>query len=66
MPKQNSLSSTAAVALAIALGLIGGYLDVAIIVLKKYFWNEEGTFGTGSDFPWSVPAGTFFCCLSRG
>ena len=66
MPKQNSLSSTAAVALAIALGLIGGYLDVAIIVLKKYFWNEERTFGTGSDFPWSVPAGHVLLLLVPG
>src|SRR5262249_54458825 len=50
------LSSTAAVALAIAFGLVAGYLDVCIIVLSKYCWHADGYFGIARDFPWTVPA----------
>jgi hypothetical protein len=30
---------------------------VAIIVLKRFFWNPEGHYRTARDFPWSVPVG---------
>ena len=43
--------------LAVSLGLCGGYLDVAITVLGKYWWNQEGFFRNARDFPWTVPAG---------
>ncbi len=42
---------------AISFGLCVGYLDVGILVLKKYCWNSEGYFRTASDFPWTVPLG---------
>jgi Sulfatase len=51
------LTPTAAIVLSISCGLAGGYLDVAIIVLKKFFWNGPKNYGNGSDFPWSVPVG---------
>jgi arylsulfatase A-like enzyme len=49
------LSPTAAILLAISFGLCAGYLDVAIILLKKFFWNPEGYYRIARDFPWSVP-----------
>jgi arylsulfatase A-like enzyme len=51
------LSPLAVLMLAISCGLAGGYLDVAIIVLKKFVWNGEKNFGTAYDFPWTVPVG---------
>src|SRR6516165_5571178 len=50
------LSPAAAVLLAFSFGLFAGYLDVAIIVLKKLCWNPEGYYRIARDFPWSVPA----------
>jgi arylsulfatase A-like enzyme len=46
-----------AILLAISFGLCAGYLDVAIIVVKKFQWNPEGYYRTARDFPWSVPVG---------
>jgi hypothetical protein len=43
--------------LAIVFGLCGGYLDVAVLFFKKYFWNAEGHIRTAVDFPWTVPVG---------
>src|SRR5580704_1832611 len=60
------LSSTAALVLALSFGLAGGYLDVLIIVLAKYFWNTEGYFRTARDFPWTVPAGHALLLLIPG
>jgi arylsulfatase A-like enzyme len=56
----------ATILLAIAFGLCAGYLDVGIIVLKKYCWNSEGYFRTASDFPWTVPLGHAFLMLVPG
>jgi len=56
----------AAILLPIACGLAGGYLDVAIIVLKKYFWNGLKSYGSGRDFPWSVPIGHVVLLLIPG
>jgi arylsulfatase A-like enzyme len=41
----------------VALGLCGGYLDVAFIVFKRFLWNEEGYYRNAADFPWTVPLG---------
>jgi arylsulfatase A-like enzyme len=60
------LTSTAAIALALAFGLAGGYLDLLIIVLRKYCWNPEGFFRTARDFPWTVPAGHALLLLVAG
>src|SRR5271154_5361453 len=57
LPGRVPLSPTAAVLLAIAFGLCGGYLDLGVILFKKYCLNEEGYFRTARDFPWTVPAG---------
>jgi len=46
-----------AILLSISCGLAGGYLGVAIIVLKRYFWFGPKNYGNGDDFPWSVPVG---------
>jgi hypothetical protein len=56
----------AAVLLAISIGLVGGYLDLLIIVLRKYFWNPEGYFRTARDFPWTVPLGHALLLLIPG
>jgi arylsulfatase A-like enzyme len=56
-PRRISLTPLAAVVLAVSFGLCAGYLDVAIIVAKKLFWNPEGYYRVARDFPWSVPVG---------
>jgi arylsulfatase A-like enzyme len=48
-------SAVETVMVAIALGLCGGYLDLLMLVLRKYCWNERQYYWTASDFPWSVP-----------
>ncbi|WP_210420434.1 sulfatase [Aquisphaera giovannonii] len=40
---------------SMALGLCGGFLEVGLIVLRKYSWNESSSFEAGSDFAWTVP-----------
>jgi arylsulfatase A-like enzyme len=47
----------AAVLLAVCSGLCGGYLELAIMFYKKYWWYDERYFWSGKDFLWSVPAG---------
>jgi arylsulfatase A-like enzyme len=55
-PVRPALSSAATIGLAIGFGLCAGYLDVAIIVFKRFCWNPEGYYRTARDFPWTVPA----------
>ena len=45
------LSPTATILLAISFGLCAGYLDVGILLFKKYCWNRRGTFETRGIFP---------------
>jgi arylsulfatase A-like enzyme len=54
---RNSLSPMAAVLLAVSFGLCAGYLDLGIILFKKFCWDKEGYFRTGRDFLWTVPVG---------
>ena len=56
-PSKASLSSSAAIALAISFGLCAGFLDLGIIGLSKYFWHAEGYFRTARDSPWTIPLG---------
>ena len=51
------LTIRTAIAMPLAIGLASGYLDVVIIVLKRYFLNPEGYFRVARDFAWSVPLG---------
>jgi arylsulfatase A-like enzyme len=52
---RTSLSARHTVLLALALGLLAGYVDVLVVIFKKYFWYPEHLFGTARDFPWSLP-----------
>jgi arylsulfatase A-like enzyme len=54
-PGQAPLSPKGTVFLATALGLCGGYLDLIVLVFRKYCVNDLKYFWSGSDFPWSVP-----------
>jgi arylsulfatase A-like enzyme len=65
-PSRVPLTPVAALLLAISIGLCGGYLDLIIIVLKRFCWNEEGYFRTARDFPWTVPAGHAVLLLIPG
>lgn len=49
------LRPSAAILLAMAMGLIAGYLDLLILVGKKFFWNHPKYFWTARDSAWSVP-----------
>jgi len=55
-PSRIPLCPTAAVLLAIAFGLCGGYLDLFLMLFKKLWWTEEWILRIGRDFPWTVPA----------
>jgi arylsulfatase A-like enzyme len=50
-------SAAVTILLAISLGLAVGYLDLMIMFVKKYCWNELKTLGSGRDSAWSVPLG---------
>jgi arylsulfatase A-like enzyme len=54
-PSPNLLSLAHIMLLALALGLCGGYLDLIVMTVMKYWWNDLRYFWSGSDFPWSVP-----------
>ncbi len=60
------LAPTVAVLLAIAFGLCGGYLDLGLILLRKYCWDEEGYLRTARDFPWTVPLGHALLLVGPG
>jgi arylsulfatase A-like enzyme len=49
------LTPTGAVLLAILCGVCGGYLDLGLIVFKRFCLNPEGSFRCARDFPWTVP-----------
>jgi arylsulfatase A-like enzyme len=51
------LSPKSAILLAVSLGLAAGYLDLAIIVYKKYARNGLKNYANAADFPWTVPLG---------
>ncbi len=54
---ESRLTARLAIAMTIAIGLAAGFLDVIIIVLKRFFLNPEGYYRIARDFPWSVPLG---------
>ncbi len=49
------LSPKAAVLLAIAFGLCGGYLDLSLILVRKTLWRETLSLQNGRDFAWTIP-----------
>ena len=63
---QPRLTPIYALALSIVCGLVGGYVDVAMIVLKRCFWFGPKNYGNGSDFPWSIPVGHAVLLLIPG
>ena len=65
-PRRARQSHVSMVFLAIGFGLCAGYLDVGILVFRKYCWNSEGYFRNASDFPWTVPLGHAFLMLVPG
>lgn len=56
MTSSDRLSVRSTCCLAVAVGLVAGYLDVLFIVVKKHFWNDSRYFEAARDFPWTVPA----------
>ena len=46
-----------AILLPLSCGLAGGFLDLALIVFRKFFWNGLKNYENARDFPWSVPVG---------
>jgi arylsulfatase A-like enzyme len=54
-PARIPLNPAAAVLLAVAFGLCGGYLDLFLMLFKKFYWADEWIVRTGRDFPWTVP-----------
>jgi arylsulfatase A-like enzyme len=56
-PDQTRLSPLSIVLLAMSFGLFGGYLDLGVLLFKRFFLNPEGSFRSARDFPWTVPVG---------
>jgi arylsulfatase A-like enzyme len=54
-PSLIPLSPTAAVLMAISFGLCGGYLDLFLMLFKRFYWADEWIVRSGRDFPWTVP-----------
>ncbi len=62
-PRPISLRPAAAVLLAISFGLCGGYLDLCLMLFKKFCWNDEWIFANRQGFPLDRPGrATRFCC----
>jgi arylsulfatase A-like enzyme len=66
LPSRRDLSPKAGILLAISFGLCAGYLDLAAMLYKKYWWQDQGYFLSGRDFPWSVPLGHTVLLLIPG
>ena len=60
------LAPRTAVALAAGFGLVGGYLDVVGIVLKKDVFHAGFYYREGRHFPWAVPVGSLALVLVPG
>jgi arylsulfatase A-like enzyme len=57
----------AAVLLAISFGLAGGYLDLALMQVRRTLLDEDGYFRSGRDFFWTVPLGhVLFLAIAGG
>ena len=65
-PTRIALRPTAAVLLAISLGLCGGYLDLFLMLFKKFYWKDEWILRYGRDFPWTVPVAHALLLLIPG
>ena len=52
--------------LAASFGLCAGYLDLAFMLLNKWFWHNDGYFRTARDSAWSVPIGHAVLLFSAG
>jgi hypothetical protein len=56
-----------AVLLALSFGLAGGYLDLALMLLRKAVLDEDSYFRSGRDFAWTVPLGhALFLMIAGG
>ncbi len=55
-PGRLRLSLGTALLLAIWLGLCAGYLDLGVIFVKRFSLNQEGSYRSARDVPWTVPA----------
>lgn len=49
------LTLRTALVMAVWLGLLAGYVDLAAIVAKKHFIHDDAWFRAARDFPWTVP-----------
>ncbi len=65
-PSQVPLSAPAAVVLAISFGLCAGYLDLFLMLFKRFYWNDEWILRSGRDFPWTVPVAHVILLLIPG
>ena len=55
-----------AILLTIALGLAAGYLDLVLVICKKYWWSDLGHFESARDFTWSIPVAHVILLLIPG
>jgi len=65
-PSRIPLSPAAAILLAISFGLCGGYLDLFLLLCKKFYWKDELIPQAGRDFPWTLPVAHVVLLLIPG
>ncbi len=54
-PGERLLTPSAAVVLAISFGLCAGYLDLFLMLFRRFWWDDEWIYRHGRDFAWTVP-----------
>jgi arylsulfatase A-like enzyme len=54
------------VVLAISFGLCGGYLDLFLMLFKRFYWADEWVLRWGRDYAWTVPVSHAMLLLIPG
>jgi arylsulfatase A-like enzyme len=65
-PSRRGLSPRSAMILALWVGLCAGYVDLGIIVAKRFTLNPEASYRAARDFPWTVPVGHMVLAIVPG
>jgi arylsulfatase A-like enzyme len=64
--KESTLAPSTALVLAAWFGLVGGYLDLGGMVLKKHYLHPQLYYWHGREFPWMVPVANLLLLLVPG
>jgi arylsulfatase A-like enzyme len=65
-PRLARLSPRGALQFAAWFGLLGGYLDLAGMFLRRKYWDQDLYYWEGRDFPWTVPLANLALVMAPG